>query len=76
MIFGQYKLKLGQYETPSGQYQVKILDSTWWFFQQIKLNCGYVQIEIGTVKEDFQTVQVEFGTVQDANLTKSVAIFG
>ncbi len=40
------------------------------------MNCGYVQVEIGTVKDNFWTVQVEFGTVQDANLAKSGAIFG
>jgi hypothetical protein len=45
-------------------------------FQQIKLNCGYVQVEIGTVQDDFWTVQVEIGTVQDADLTKSGEILG
>jgi hypothetical protein len=40
------------------------------------LNCGYVQVEIGTVQEDFRTVQVEIGTVQDADLTKSGEILG
>ena len=46
------------------------------FFQQNKLNFGYVQVEIGTVQDDFRTVQVEIGTVQDANSTKSGEILG
>ena len=75
-IFGQYKSKLGQYKITIRQNQVNLWDSTWWFFQQIKLNCGYVQVEIGTVQDDFRTVQVEIGTVQDKDSTKSGEIVG
>jgi hypothetical protein len=45
------------------------------FFQQNKLNFGYVQVEIGTVQDEFRTVRVEIGTVQDANVTKSGEIW-
>ncbi len=45
-------------------------------FSTKKLNIGYVQVEIGTVQDDFRTVQVEYGTVQDINSTKSGEIFG
>jgi hypothetical protein len=45
-------------------------------FQQIKLNCGYLQVETGTVHDDFWTVLVEIGTVRDADLTKSGENFG
>jgi hypothetical protein len=45
-------------------------------FQQIKLNCGYVQVEIGTVQDNFRTVQVKIWTVQDNDLTKSSEIVG
>ena len=75
-IFGQYKLKLGQYKMPIRQNQVKFWDSTCCFFQQNKLNFGYVQVEIGTVQDNFWTVQVEIGTVQDKDSTKSGEILG
>jgi hypothetical protein len=39
------------------------------FFQQIKLNCGYVQVEIRTVRDDFRTVRIETGTVRDTDST-------
>ena len=46
------------------------------FFQKNKLNFGYVQVEIGTVQDDFRTVQVEIGTVQDNDSAKSSEIVG
>ncbi len=58
------------------QNQVKLWDSTRWFFQQIKLNCGYAQVEIGTVQDDFWTVPVDIGTVHDNDSTKSSEIVG
>ena len=45
------------------------------FFQQNKLNFGYVQVEIGTVQDEFRTVRVEIGTVLYANVTKSGKIW-
>ena len=75
-IFGQYKSNLGQYNMLIQQNQVQFLDSTWWFFQQNKLNFGYVQVEIGTVRDDFRTVQVEIGTVRDADSTNLGEILG
>ncbi len=76
LIFGQYKMKLGQYKIMIRQNQVKLWDSTWWVLQQIQLNCGYVQVEIGTVRDDFWTVWIKIGTVRDADLTKIRWIFG
>jgi hypothetical protein len=40
------------------------------------MNFGNVQVEIGTVRNDFWVVQVEIGTVQDADLTKLFEILG
>ncbi len=41
-----------------------------------KLNCGYVQIEIGTIQDDFWTVQVKIGKVRDADSTETGEILG
>ncbi len=46
MIFGHYKSNFGQYNMLIQQNQVQFLDSTWWFFQQNKLNFGYRQFKI------------------------------
>jgi hypothetical protein len=75
-IFGQYNSKLGQYKIMIRQNWVHLWDSTWWFFQQIKLNCGWIQVEIGTIQDNFRTVQVEIGTVQDNDSIKSSEIVG
>ena len=74
--FGQYYSKLGQYKIVIRQNQVHLWDSTWWICQQIKLNSGWIQVEIRTVHDDFRTVQVEIGTEQDKDLKKSGEILG
>ncbi len=75
-ILGLYKSNLGQYNMLIQQNQVQILDSTWWFFQQHKLNFGYRQVKIGTVWDNFWTVQLEIGTVRDADSTNLGEILG
>ncbi len=67
-IFGQFMSKLGQL--------VNLLDSTWWLFQQKKLNFGCEQVEIKSVQDDFWTLQVEYRTVKDNDSTKSGENFG
>jgi hypothetical protein len=74
---GQYKTNFIQYKSNIGQYKIMMrLDSTCLFFQQIKLNWRHVQVEIGTVQDDFWTVLVEIGTVQDTNSTNLGEILG
>ena len=43
---------IGQYKITIQQNQAKFFDSTWWFFKQIKLKCGYAQVDIGTVWDE------------------------
>ena len=55
---------------------VKLLDSTWWLFQQKKLNFGCEQVEIKSVQDNFRTLQVEYRPVHDNDSTKSGENFG
>ncbi len=52
------------------------MDSTWWLFQQKKLNFGCERVDIETVLDNFWTLQVAYGTVQDDDSTKSGENFG
>jgi hypothetical protein len=59
--------------------QLHIFNMLLQFWQRaviIKLNCGHVQVEIGTVQDNFWTVPVKIGTVQDANSTNLGEILG
>ena len=94
-ILGTNKSKLGQYKTIFEQYKSnrtvqdnnstklgEIFGQYIMILKQIKLKCGYVQVEIRTVRDEnwvnywditrqFWTVQVEIRTVRDAESTKS-----
>ena len=74
--FWTVPVDIGTVWDASRQNQMKFLDSTWWLFQQNKLNIGYVQVKIGTVQDKLQTVQVKYWAAQDNGTTKLGAIFG